>query len=185
LLPWRKGSNSGDENKEATLSDLSGQPVANDGVSSHAMSRTSGAGVVLINGNLTAFLRRRNQEIQVFLPESEPERTRFSRELAKKLAEIAILRQGRKTGMLIGTINGEVARGHFLARFLEESGFVDTAMGFHMRRIVPLAMLASVISPASDGGVDGDGIDQEESDEEESDEEKSDEENDPEVPETA
>jgi ATP-dependent helicase Lhr and Lhr-like helicase len=109
----------------------------------HGMSRSSGAGVILVNGNLAAFLRRRSQEVQVFLPESEPERTRFARELAKKLAELAIRRQGRKTGLLVGSINGEPARDHFLARFLEESGFVSTAVGFQMRRIVPMAMPSS------------------------------------------
>jgi ATP-dependent Lhr-like helicase len=105
--------------------------------SSRTMSRTSGAGVILINGIMTAFFRRRNQEILVFLPESEPERSHFARELAKKLAEIAIRRQGRKTGLLVGTLNGIPAREHYLARYLEESGFVNTAVGFQMRRIVP------------------------------------------------
>jgi ATP-dependent Lhr-like helicase len=104
------------------------------------MSRTSGAGVILIDGLLSAFLRRRNQEIQVFLPDAEPERSRFARELAKKLAELAIRQQGRKTGLLVGMINGEPARQHFLARFLEESGFVDTAVGFQMRRIATAAL---------------------------------------------
>ena len=42
--------------------------------------------------------------------------------------------------MLVGTINGDPARQHFLARFLEESGFVNTAYGFQMRRISPVAM---------------------------------------------
>jgi ATP-dependent Lhr-like helicase len=56
------------------------------------------------------------------------------------LAELAIRRQGRKTGLLVGTINGEPARQHFLGRFLEESGFVNTAVGFQMRRIAPIAM---------------------------------------------
>jgi ATP-dependent helicase Lhr and Lhr-like helicase len=121
-------------------------------VSSHSMSRTSGAGVILINGNLAAFLRRRSQEIQVFLPESEPDRTRFARELAKKLADIAIRRQERKTGLLIGTINGEPAREHFLARFLEESGFLSTAVGFQMRRIAPTAMPVSyAVAPDTEG----------------------------------
>jgi len=127
---------------EQSLQDISGPETVTTGnsVPSRSMSRISGAGVILINGNLTAFLRRRSQEIQVFLPESEPSRSRFARELAKKLAEIAIRRQGRKTGLLIGTINGEPAREHFLARFLEESGFVNSAVGFQMRRIAPIPM---------------------------------------------
>ncbi|MDP9161516.1 MAG: hypothetical protein M3O09_14955, partial [Acidobacteriota bacterium] len=111
-----------------------------------SMSRTSGAGVILINGALAAFLRRRSHEIQIFIPEAEPQRSRFARELAKKLAELAIRRQGRKTGLLVGTINGAPAREHFLARFLEESGFVNSVVGFQMRRIGPLAMPANEVT---------------------------------------
>ncbi|MGA9392285.1 MAG: crosslink repair DNA glycosylase YcaQ family protein [Candidatus Sulfotelmatobacter sp.] len=142
-LPWpRKDGNAAEITPSKDPPQTTEQITADAGStgSSHAMSRTSGAGVILVNGNLTAFFRRRSQEIQVFLPESEPDRTRFARELAKKLAEIAIHRQGRKSGLLVGTINGEPARSHFLARFLEESGFVNTAVGFQMRRIVPIAM---------------------------------------------
>jgi ATP-dependent helicase Lhr and Lhr-like helicase len=100
----------------------------------HAMARVGGAGVVLVNGNLAAFLRRRNPAIRVFLPENEPERSSFSRDLAKKLAEIAIRRQSRNSGLLIAIINDKPAREHFLARFLEEAGFVNTIHGFQMRR---------------------------------------------------
>jgi ATP-dependent Lhr-like helicase len=182
LLPWPRRDRDGDalqpEGTHIVSSDtdsdgasLQGteQASANAAVAapSHGMSRTSGAGVVLINGNLIAFLRRRSQEVQVYLPDSEPERTRYARELAKKLAEIAILRQGRKSGLLIGTINGEPARTHFLARFLEESGFVDTAVGFQMRRVAPVAM------PSADNTDGADNLAEDEDDIE------------PEVPETA
>ena len=112
------------------------------------MSRTKGAGIILINGVLAAFLRRRNPAIQVVLPENEPERTQFARELAKKLAELAIRRQGRRSGLLISDINNEPARDHFLARFLEESGFTPSAFGYQMRRIT--AMLPSQDEAAPD-----------------------------------
>ena len=63
----------------------------------HAMARAAGASVVLINGQLAAYLRRRNPSILVFLPESEPEQSHFARKLAGQLAEIAIRRQqGRR-----------------------------------------------------------------------------------------
>jgi ATP-dependent helicase Lhr and Lhr-like helicase len=101
----------------------------------HAMARAAGAGVILINGSLTAFLRRRNPAIRVFLPESEPERSSFARELGKKLGELAIRRQSRNSGLLVGTINDRPAREHFLARFLEDAGFVNTVLGFQMRRM--------------------------------------------------
>ena len=105
------------------------------------MSRTKGAGIILINGVLAAFLRRRNPAIQIFLPENEPERTQFARELSKKLAELAVRRQGRRSGLLISDINAEPARDHFLSRFLEDSGFTPSAFGYQMRRIT--AMLPS------------------------------------------
>jgi ATP-dependent Lhr-like helicase len=77
----------------------------------------------------------------VFLPEDEPARSNTARALAKKLAEVAIRRQAWRSGLLIGEINGSPAREHFLAGFLEESGFVNTALGFQMRRVaaVPIA----------------------------------------------
>jgi ATP-dependent Lhr-like helicase len=107
-----------------------------DGSKSHSMARASGAAVILVNGQLSAFFRRRNPAIRVFLPEDEPERSHAARELARKLAEVAIRRQGRRSGLLVGEIDGEPARKHFLARFLEEAGFVETAVGFQMRRVI-------------------------------------------------
>jgi ATP-dependent Lhr-like helicase len=101
----------------------------------HGMSRTAGSSVVLINGQLAAFLRRRNPAIRVLLPENEPERTRFARQLAKTLADVAIRRQTRRSGLLIGEINEAPARDHFLARFLEEAGFVPSPLGLQMRHI--------------------------------------------------
>jgi ATP-dependent Lhr-like helicase len=100
----------------------------------HGMSRTSGAAVIVVNGRLAAFFRRRNPAIRVFLPDVEPDRTHFAQELARKLADIAVGRQGRRSGLLIGQINDFPAREHFLARFLEEAGFVNTTLGFQMRR---------------------------------------------------
>jgi ATP-dependent Lhr-like helicase len=81
----------------------------------HSMARTAGASVILINGQLAAFLRRRNPALRVFLPESEPERSLFARELAKKLADQAVRRLNLRQGLLIGEINNAPAREHFLA----------------------------------------------------------------------
>ena len=122
LLPWpRQGS----ETAEAAA-----HP---------AMARVSGAGVILINGHMAAFLRRRNPSLRVFLPDGEPERSEFARSLARKLAEIAIRRRSLRSGLLIGEINGAPAREHFLGKFLEDAGFVDTALGFQMRRVTPIS----------------------------------------------
>ena len=103
----------------------------------HNMSRASGASVVLVNGQLAAFLRRGNPAVRVMLPEDEPDRTQFARDIAQKLAEVAIQRQSKRSGLLIGTINDINAAEHFLAGFLEESGFIYTPGGFHMRRLAP------------------------------------------------
>jgi ATP-dependent helicase Lhr and Lhr-like helicase len=111
--------------------------------------------VILINGHLAGFLRRRNPAIRVFLPESEPERSTFARDLARKLAELAIRRQSRKSGLLIGIINEEPAREHFLARFLEEAGFVNTVLGFQMRRANTIAA-PTPVDKAADGDDDAD-----------------------------
>jgi ATP-dependent helicase Lhr and Lhr-like helicase len=98
------------------------------------MARVSGASVVIVDGRLAAFLRRRNPALRIFLPDEEPDRSRYARELAKKLAEVALKRQSRRSGLLIGEINWSPAREHFLAGYLLDAGFVDTALGFQMRR---------------------------------------------------
>jgi ATP-dependent Lhr-like helicase len=166
LLPWprKDGEASLEDNRvssiaatdekqpEGTTAEVSPENTT----TSRSMSRTSGAGVILINGSLAAFLRRKSLEIQVFLPEAEPLRSRYARELAKKLAELAIRRQGRKTGLLIGAINGQPAREHFLARFLEESGFTNSVVGYQMRRIAPIAMPEEKAAAPEDGDAGAD-----------------------------
>ena len=122
----------------------------------HTMSRTSGAGVILVDGALAGFLRRRNPSVHIFLPENEPDRTHVAQELARKLAELAIRRQGRRTGLLIGDINDAPAREHFIARFLQEAGFVNSALGFQMRRVSPLVANRSAEEPADDLDSDAD-----------------------------
>jgi ATP-dependent Lhr-like helicase len=107
----------------------------------HGMSRTRGAGVILVNGILLAFLRRQNPSLRVFLPDSEPERSQLGTALANKLAEVAVRWQGRRTGMLIGQINDAPAREHLLARLLEDAGFRDSAQGLQMRRVAHVASL--------------------------------------------
>ncbi|MGA8234084.1 MAG: crosslink repair DNA glycosylase YcaQ family protein [Candidatus Acidiferrales bacterium] len=116
------------------------------------MARAAGAGVILINGELAAFMRRRNPALRVFLPEAEPERGQFAHELAKKLAEIAIRRQTRRQGLLIGAIDGAPAREHFLAPFLEDAGFVNTTLGLQMRHVTPIAAPFDGESESEPGG---------------------------------
>ena len=123
------------------------QMVDDAGNAAHGMSRTRGAGVILVNGLLAAFVRRQNPSLRVFLPENEPERSQFARALAGKLAELAVGWQGRRSGMLVAEINDERAREHFLAQWLLQAGFRDTAQGFQMRRV---ARVESLPDPVED-----------------------------------
>jgi ATP-dependent helicase Lhr and Lhr-like helicase len=132
LIPWPKIEGESDE------------PLTH-----HSMARTAGASVILINGQLAAFLRRRNPALRIFLPESEPERSQFARELAKKLAELAIRRLNRQ-GLLIGEINNAPAREHFLAPYLEDARFVNTVLGYQMRRTKPLIVSSDPPADAED-----------------------------------
>jgi ATP-dependent Lhr-like helicase len=112
------------------------------------LARAVGASVILVNGSLVAYLRRRNPEVLVFLPGDEPERSTVASALALKLAQIAVNLQKQKKGLLVGSINGIGASRHFMASFLEKAGFVSTAMGFQMRRTNPTAAAESL--PTSD-----------------------------------
>jgi ATP-dependent Lhr-like helicase len=116
----------------------------------HGLARASGATVVLVDGALACFVRRRNPAIRIYLPDEEPERTNSARALAAKLAELAIRRQAGRYGLLVGEINGGPARKHFLAGFLKEAGFVDTALGFQMRRGTPVPITTSSESDDTD-----------------------------------
>jgi ATP-dependent Lhr-like helicase len=123
------------------------------------MARAAGAGVILINGEIAGFMRRRNPALRVFLPEAEPERSQFAHELAKKLADIAMRRRTWRQGLLIGAIDGAPAREHFLARFLEDAGFVNTTLGFQIRHVTPIAVpFDAEAESESDGDEDTRGV---------------------------
>jgi ATP-dependent Lhr-like helicase len=109
-------------------------PTIENEESKTMLSRSVGTSVVLVDGRLTAYLRRNSDALTVFLPDAEPEQSSTARALAAKLAEIAIARQKYKSGLLVGDINGTPAKDHFLARFLQEAGFVATSQGYQMRR---------------------------------------------------
>ena len=108
----------------------------------HSMSRAAGGNVILVNGRLSAFFRRRNPALQLFLPTEEPERSQVAHEVAQKLAAVAIRLQSRRSGLMISTINQQPAQDDFLARFLEMSGFISTVAGFQMRRLSPVSTQA-------------------------------------------
>jgi ATP-dependent Lhr-like helicase len=102
------------------------------------MTRTVGARVVLIDGALTAYLRRGNPNIQVLLPEDEPVCSQVARALAEFL--VAYVQrpdnpEGRgRNSMLISTVNGVPVVEHPIARFLLDAGFQPAPLGFNVRR---------------------------------------------------
>jgi ATP-dependent Lhr-like helicase len=53
-----------------------------------SLTRSVGASVILRNGEMVAYLRRGNPNLQVFLPADEPERSHAARDLAQFLVEI-------------------------------------------------------------------------------------------------
>ncbi|HTD56974.1 MAG TPA: crosslink repair DNA glycosylase YcaQ family protein [Silvibacterium sp.] len=107
-----------------------------------SLTRSVGASVILRNGELVAYMRRSNPNLQVFLPADEPDRSSAARDLAVFLAANAQegMRQdesGRHGGLLLSTINGMSIHEHWLARFLLDAGFQPAPMGFNVRRMVP------------------------------------------------
>jgi ATP-dependent Lhr-like helicase len=109
-------------------------PAAPDAGSS--LMRSVGARVILCDGALVAYLRRGNPNLQVFLPEEEPQRS----QAAQSLAEFLVGRvqehedANGRGGMLIATVNGIVVAEHWIARFLLDAGFAAGAMGFNVRK---------------------------------------------------
>jgi ATP-dependent Lhr-like helicase len=106
-----------------------------------SLTRSVGARVVLVDGGLTAYLRRGNPNMQVMLPEEEPMRSRAARALAEFLVA-QVQREENPEGrgrnsMLITQVNGVNVAESPLARYLLDAGFQAGAMGFNVRRNLP------------------------------------------------
>ena len=120
-----------------------------------SLTRSVGASVILRNGELVAYMRRNNPNIQIFLPGDEPDRSNTARDVAAFLAHNAqeSMRQEEarlRGGMLITTINCQPVHEHWLARFLMDAGFTPAPMGFNMRRILPPVSALEVDSAAGE-----------------------------------
>jgi ATP-dependent Lhr-like helicase len=107
-----------------------------------SLTRSVGARVVLVDGALTCYIRRGNPNLQVLLPEEEPQRSQTARSLAEFLvAQVQRLEadggERGRGGMLITQVNGVPVVEHPLARFLLDAGFQPGAMGFNVRRGLP------------------------------------------------
>ena len=131
LLPWPRPLG-------PTLPESGDAASSAQGVSAHGMARTSGASVLLVAGELVAYLRRGNPSLKLFLPAAQPERDDYARAAARELAQLALRRQAEpdaaRSGVLISEINAAPARQHFFGEFLAEAGFVLTPLGYQMRR---------------------------------------------------
>jgi ATP-dependent helicase Lhr and Lhr-like helicase len=112
-------------------------PAAPDAGSS--LTRSVGARVILCDGALVAYLRRGNPNLQVFLPEEEPQRSQVARSLAEFLVRRVQLLEDEsgRGGMLIATVNGMAVAEHWMARIFLDAGFAAGAMGFNVRRGLP------------------------------------------------
>jgi len=87
--------------------------------------------VVLVNGTLAAYLVKQGRQLLSFVPGEEPDRSVVGRALARTLAELARVGDGRR-GMLITEINGSPAAEHPLTAYLAEGGFVSSPMGLQV-----------------------------------------------------
>jgi len=114
-------------------------PAAPDAGSS--LTRSVGARVILCDGALVAYLRRGNPNLQVFLPEEQPQRSQVTRSLAEFLVRRVQGERGEddadRAGMLISTVNGVAVAESAMARPLLDAGFAAGAMGFNVRRNLP------------------------------------------------
>ncbi|HEV2709585.1 MAG TPA: crosslink repair DNA glycosylase YcaQ family protein [Edaphobacter sp.] len=104
-----------------------------------SLTRSVGAHVILCDGELVAYLRRGNPNVQIFLPEEEPHRSHVMRNLAEFLVKRvqALEDESSRAGMLIAMVNGIAVAEHPMARALLDAGFSAGAMGFNVRRGLP------------------------------------------------
>jgi ATP-dependent Lhr-like helicase len=112
-------------------------PAAPDANSS--LTRSVGARVILCDGALIAYLRRGNPNLQVFLPEEEPQLSQVARNLTEFLVgRVQDQEEAHgRGGLLIASVNGVAVAEHWIARFLQDAGFAAGAMGFNVRRNLP------------------------------------------------
>ncbi|MEO6222289.1 MAG: helicase-related protein, partial [Vicinamibacterales bacterium] len=87
-------------------------------------TRVVGATVILVDGQLAAYLSRGRRELRVHWSEEEPRRSRVGRALASALLEMATRGAEDRRGMAIATINDQPSPEHALANWLTEAGFV-------------------------------------------------------------
>jgi ATP-dependent Lhr-like helicase len=105
-------------------------PAVDRDAAGRGPTRTVGATVILVNGALAAYLARGDRQLLVFLPETEPERSKTARAIARVLIDRARSGDEAPRGMLIEEIDGTIPAAHPLAPYLQEAGFIAGTMGF-------------------------------------------------------
>jgi ATP-dependent Lhr-like helicase len=93
--------------------------------------RAAGAHVVLVSGQLVAWLGRGEQNLLTYLPAEEPERSRTGRALANALAQL--VDSGRQRALLISRVDGEPVQTSPLAPLLVAAGFSAGHKGYLKR----------------------------------------------------
>jgi ATP-dependent helicase Lhr and Lhr-like helicase len=110
---------------------------------SRGPTRSVGATVMLVNGALAAYLARGDRVLLTFLPESEPDRSKAGRAVARALIDRARSGVESPRGMLIEEIDGEAPATHPLAPYLADAGFIAGALGFQPRLLRPVVSTSS------------------------------------------
>ena len=113
-----------------------------DDQSPRSLTRSVGASVVLRNGELVAYLRRNNPNLQVFLPAEEPDRSNAARDLAHFLARTTLADMQRheadhRGGLLLSHNQWSARSAPLVSRFLLDAGFHVAPLGFNLRRALP------------------------------------------------
>ena len=116
-------------------------------------TRSVGATVILVNGGLAAYLARGDRQLVTYLPESEPERSKTGRAIARVLIDRARTGGESPRGMLIEEIDGVPPATHPIAKLLAEAGFVSGALGLqanlHRHQSPVVSHQSQVASPQS------------------------------------
>jgi ATP-dependent helicase Lhr and Lhr-like helicase len=110
-------------------------------------ARAVGAQVVLVNGELAAWIARGGRQVLAWLPEHEPERSRAGAAIAAVLVDHARRAVGRQEGTLVAEIDGGPPQAHPLAAHLVKAGFLPSAAGLQLTR-----RAAAALALASDPG---------------------------------
>jgi len=132
-LKWasrRSTPNPQNERRSASSASSAANVVAEAG---RTPTRSVGATVILVDGALAAYLARGDRQLVTYLPESEPERSKTGRAIARVLIDRARTGGESPRGMLIEEIDGVAPATHPMARFLTDAGFVSGALGLQAK----------------------------------------------------